>query len=74
MLRARIRELGTCFSASVGPCPNIKTERQLSELSPTSINSPPISSSLAAPPVEAEQDSTEPTTGNRSNQLEEKED
>jgi hypothetical protein len=74
MLRARIRELGTWFPALVGQCTNIETERQLSDISPTTINSPQISSSLAAPPVEAEHDSTEPTTGSHTNESEEKED
>ncbi|KAK3176575.1 hypothetical protein OEA41_007898 [Lepraria neglecta] len=58
MLRARIREL----------------ERQLSDLNPAATNSPPISSNLAAPPVEAEANGSEAATGSHNGELEEKED
>ena len=74
MLRQRIRELGIYLGLIMRQLSDPPTERQLNELNPTATNSPPISSNLTAPPVEADAVRTETVSGGLSSDAEEKED
>ena len=73
MLRQRIRELGISSKHLLGKGSYMCLERQLGELNPTATNSPPVTSSLTAPPLGAETGNPEAAPRRRISEGEDKE-